>query len=273
MTTLYPTFDTQGHRGCRGLRPENTLPAFQHALALGCDTLELDLVISADNQVLVSHEPWLSPDYCLAPDGQPVTAEKIYNLYQMTYAQIRACDCGSRLHPRFPLQQLQTTFKPLLSEVFALGEAHHKPPFYNIEIKRVAAHDGIFHPKMETFADLVLAEVQKSNIKDRIIIQCFDLPTLRYLRARAPHLPLSLLVETSQGIQADIQKLGFLPEFYSPYFPLLNSAQITWAKANNVRVLPWTVNEIQDMQQLIALGVDGIISDYPDRLLALVKKN
>jgi glycerophosphoryl diester phosphodiesterase len=273
MSITYPTFDVQGHRGCRGLRPENTLPAFAYALALGCDTLELDLVISADKQVLVSHEPWLSPDYCQTADGQAVKEEKSYNLYQMSYAEIRACDCGSRLHPRFPLQQLQSTYKPLLSEVFALGEAHEKPPFYNIEIKRVAVQDDIFHPKMEVFADLVLAEVEKSNIKDRIIIQCFDLPTLRYVRACAPHIPLSLLVESSEGIENDMQKLGFLPEFYSPYFKLLDAAQIAWAKAKNIRVVPWTVNEIEDMQRLISLNVDGIISDYPERLLALVKKN
>jgi glycerophosphoryl diester phosphodiesterase len=274
MLHNFPDFDVEGHRGCRGLLPENTLPAFQKALDLGCTTLELDVVITADNQVIVSHEPWLSHEFCADSKGQAITEanEREHNLYRMTFAQISACDCGLRPHPRFEAQTKMPATKPLLSQVFELGEKSGKKPFYNVEIKRVAAQDGVFHPEYKEFADLVLAQIAKSEAKERVIIQCFDLPTLRYVRQTAPHIPLALLVETSEGIEKDVANLGFRPDIFSPYFPLVDAQMVAYAKKANIRVVPWTVNEIEDIEKLISLQIDGIISDYPDRLTNFLKK-
>jgi glycerophosphoryl diester phosphodiesterase len=274
MLRNFPDFDMEGHRGCRGLLPENTLLAFEKALDLGCTTLELDVVISADNQVVVSHEPWLSHEFCADAKGQPVAEanERDHNLYRMTYAEISACDCGLRSHPRFLAQTKAAAHKPLLSQVFELGEKSGKKPFYNVEIKRVAEQDGVFHPEYKKFADLVLAQIAKSGATDRVIVQCFDLPTLQYVRQTAPHLPLALLVETSEGIEKDVAKLGFRPEIFSPYFPLVDAEMMAYAKKEKIRVVAWTVNEVSDMERLISLQIDGIISDYPDRLANLLKK-
>ena len=137
-----PRPEIHGHRGCRGLRPENTLPAFLHALALGVDVIELDVVVSADNQVLVSHEPWLNPEICLGPSGQRIggDATREFNLYHMLYADIRRCDCGQLRHPDFPEQLAMPAHKPLLSEVLMSLEAAAQqlgrtPVCYSIEIK------------------------------------------------------------------------------------------------------------------------------------------
>ncbi|HSZ26331.1 MAG TPA: glycerophosphodiester phosphodiesterase family protein, partial [Cytophagaceae bacterium] len=102
-----PTFFKTGHRGCRGIYPENTLEGFRRAIDLGINSLELDVVVSKDRQLVVSHEPYMNPEICLKPDGSEITPseEKQYNLYTMTYEEIKKFDCGLKIHPRFPNQK------------------------------------------------------------------------------------------------------------------------------------------------------------------------
>ncbi len=273
MLKNFPAFDLEGHRGARGKMPENTIPAMFYAIDAGMTTLEMDVVMSADGQVLLSHEPWLSPEFCRDEKGNDVAEgeEQAHNLFAMTYAQIRLCDCGQRAHPRFEEQKKIKAHKPLLSETLSACESwsgqQARRVWYNIEIKRVEGQDGIFHPPMPVFVDAVLAVVAESAAKERIIIQCFDLPTLRYVREKAPHIPLSLLIEHSTGsVGADIERLGFVPEIYSPYYPLVDSKTVADCHEKGIKLITWTVNESADMQALLTLGVDGIISDYPDRL-------
>lgn len=271
-------FDTQGHRGCRGLYPENSILGFKHALDLGVKTLEPDVVISKDKKVVVSHEPFLSHEICLDLSGKQIHQkdERSYNIYQMTYDEIRQFDCGSTHHNRFPNQKKTSTFKPLLSEVIQLAEQHSQVikralPYYNIETKSTSSGDHIFHPTPEEFVNLLIIELNNHEVLDRCIIQSFDIRTLQYLHQKYPKVKTALLIEHPSNAKENIEHLGFTPTIYSCDFTLLTEAEVDFCHQQNVLVIPWTVNEVEDMKRLIDMGVDGIISDYPDRLIELTK--
>lgn len=264
-------FDWQAHRGGRGLRPENTIPAMRHALALGVTTLEMDIAISQDQQVLLSHDPYLNADFVYRPDGQPIAKaeEKSLKLYGMPYAEIRRYDVGSHGNPRFPQQQALLTYKPLLAEVIDSAETyarrHHRPaPYYNIETKTAPAGDSIFHPAPEEFVRLVLAVVTAKGIQKRVIIQSFDPRTLEIAHRAQPQLRTALLVENRDGLAQNLQHLSFSPTIYSPHYKLVNSDLIKACHQKHILVIPWTVNTNTEAEQLIGQQVDGLITDYPN---------
>jgi glycerophosphoryl diester phosphodiesterase len=274
-----PAFDLQGHRGARGLAPENTIPAFRRALDLGVTTLEMDVVISADGQVVVSHEPWMAHEICSRPSGAPVQEDEAreHNLYRMSYAEIEQYDCGRRRHPDFPRQEPQPAVKPLLRDVIAIAEsyvANHDRPavFYNIEIKSRPDGDGKFHPAPETFARRVLDAVHEGGVAARTTIQSFDARALRATRrlrsgqddGAAVRLALLVMDGTAGTLPDQLDELGFTPAVYSPRHTIVNEALLRAAHDRGLRVVPWTVNERADMRRLIRLGVDGLITDYPD---------
>jgi len=267
------SFDWQGHRGTRGLLPENTIPAFIKAVELGVNTLELDIAISKDRIPIVSHDPWMSPEICSKPDGTPVTEEEAKDLkiYGMTYAEIKQYDCGSRGNPHFEEQQAMKGHKPSLRDMVTAVEAYCKKnqlpvPFYNIEIKSRPEWDDVFAPKPDVFASLLLAEMTSLGINDRANIQSFDPRSLHVVKKAAPGMPLALLVENEDGVDANLARLGFVPQIYSPYFPLLDKKAVEKLHAKGMKVIPWTVDETDKMEQLIDMGVDGIITDYPNRI-------
>lgn len=271
-----PKFDLQGHRGARGLKPENTIPAFLTALNYGVTTLEMDVVITKDKQVLVSHEPWMSADNCLKPDGTLITKseEKGYNIYQMNYNEITKFDCGSKANERFPEQEKAAVQKPLLIDVIAAVEDHIKSfstyeVDYNIEIKSAKAGDNKFHPAPEVYSDLVYQVVSQYLPLERVVIQSFDFRILKYWKKKYPAVRLAALVENTRSVEANLDEIGFLPSIYSPYFKLINKQDITDLQKKKIRVIPWTVNETEDMSRLKSWGVDGIITDYPNRAAAL----
>jgi glycerophosphoryl diester phosphodiesterase len=275
MSTI-PFSAVHGHRGCRGLRPENSLPAFRHALKLGVDVLELDVVISADQQVVVSHEPWFSAAICRTPNGLPITPEVApqHNLYQLPYAAIRQYDCGLTRHPGFPEQQPEPAYKPLLREVLLEAERYaqelRRPPVqYSIEVKSTPADDGVFHPAPARFLALVLAEISAAQVGERTTLLCFDKRVLQVARQQAPELPLCLLVEDERTAQEHLQELGFLPAVYGMHYPLLTTGLADFLREQRVAFVPWTVNHPDDMRRILALHPAGITTDYPDRLLAL----
>lgn len=269
--------DVQGHRGCRGLRPENTIMAFKKAIDIGVNTLELDVVANYYDDVIVSHEPFFNHEIATGPNGERITKEneKMHNMYSMTMDEIRSYDVGLKSHPRFDSQKKVAVVKPLLSEmVTEIEEYVHKndyaKPEYNIEIKRVKEHDDVFHPSMEKFADLVCKEVIKLGISERTTIQCFDIETLQYVKKQYPAFRLVLLIMNKQPFQRNIVKLGFKPWAYSPYFKLVSKDLIKYCNEEQIKVIPWTVNEEKDILEMIEIGVDGIISDYPDRVVELI---
>lgn len=284
LTLLFPLiifsqeFDIQGHRGCRGLLPENTIEAMKKAIDLGVTTLEMDVVISKDKKVLLSHEPFLSHEIALDVNSKEIleTEEKKYNLYQMNYDQIKQYDCGSKIHPRFLEQQKLKTYKPLLSEIIQFAEEYSRSKnrklFYNIETKSDPNGDDIFHPKPQEFVDLLVNVLNKFSISDRIYIQSFDVRTLQILHKKNTEFKTVLLVENNLSIKENLKILGFKPTVYSPEYILLDKAKVNFLHKKGIKVIPWTVNKKEDILNIISFGVDGLISDYPNRYFEVINK-
>jgi glycerophosphoryl diester phosphodiesterase len=269
-----PAFDWQGHRGARGLAPENTIPAFLHALQYpAITTLELDVVISRDSQVVVSHEPWLSHEICLYPDGKKIKKKEAaaLNLFEMPYDHIRQYDCGMKGHPRFPHQEAMPAYKPTLREtVYAIQrycrQQYRAMPAFNIELKARPSWDDRYTPAPEAFVRLVYAEIQELGIAQRATLQSFDPRILRELHRTDSSLTLSFLLEKSFQLE-DVEKtLGFRPAIISPHHKLVSPLLVQQCRQRGMRVIPWTVNETARMKALRDMGVDGIITDYPNRI-------
>jgi glycerophosphoryl diester phosphodiesterase len=267
-----PKFDIQGHRGARGLRPENTIPAFLLALDSGVTTIELDLAVTKDKKLVVSHEPWMSAEICTNPEGIAFTSkdERKHNIYKMTYDQVKLWDCGSKGNERFPQQQKMSVSKPLLNDVIVAIENHIKSYTryevdYNIEIKTLPIDDNKFHPTPQVFSDLVYKLVDEYLPLDRLVIQSFDFRVLQYWHEKYPEVRLAALVENKKTIEENLDDLGFMPSIYSPYFKLINKDDVAWLQDKKIRVIPWTVNEPSEMLSLKGMNVDGFITDYPDR--------
>ncbi|HMR92877.1 MAG TPA: glycerophosphodiester phosphodiesterase [Chitinophagaceae bacterium] len=266
-------FDTQGHRGCRGLLPENTWPAMKKALDLSVTTLEMDAVITKDGQVILSHEPFFNHEISTGPDGSPVTAaeEKSLNIYQMNYAEVQQYDVGLRPHPRFAQQEKIAATKPLLSSIFDSVQqymrTHDRPyPFFNIETKSKNSTDSIYHPAPAEFVELLMQVIKQKKMEEQVTIQSFDMRTLQYLHQHYPHIKTALLVEEKDGgnVAAYVTKLGFTPTIYSPAWQLVSAEAIRYCHKNGMQMIPWTVNEKATIDSLKQMGVDGIISDYPN---------
>lgn len=264
----------QGHRGCRGLYPENSLPAFQHALEMGVTVLEMDVCLSADGQVYVSHEPYMNPLYASFPDGSPVKDASI-NLYQKPYSEIKSFDVGSRGNKLFPDQARVATYKPLLSEVLALGEAFTRKTgrtiYYNIEIKSEPIEYGKSQPAtVKEFADKVWAVISAGISPSALILQSFDFAVLHYWKTAINKGRISALVEKETPEQM-LASLGFVPEIFSPSHKYLSKEQIDFCHARGMQVIPWTINTTAEMQQFSEWQVDGIITDYPNRAPQFLK--
>jgi len=265
--------DVQGHRGCRGLYPENTLPAFQHAIEIGVNTLELDIVITKDRKVVVSHEPFFSNVICVDKKNNYIlkAEEKVkHKIFDMKYEQVKKYKCGTLKHPNFPSQIQIASYKPLLSEVIKLTESLSKSIYYNIETKCTPLTDNEFHPEPKEFASLLMKIINHYKINSKVIIQSFDVRTLQYLK-NEQGIRTSLLVDNLFTPEENLSHLGFTPDIYSPNYLLVTKELKEFCDNHNINIVPWTVNKEEDMIKLINLGVDGIITDYPDRLLNIIK--
>ncbi len=265
-------FDLQGHRGARGLAPENSIPGFWKALSLGVTTLELDLAVTKDEELVVSHEPWFSHLFCTDSMGNSIMEEKSkeYNIYQMTYDQISRFDCGSKKNPDFPNQENVAVWKPKLLDVINSSEQFtiQKKSFpvnYNIEIKSSPEGDKINHPDPEEFSDLVYKAVDGLLEWNRVTIQSFDFRVLQYFHSAYPEVRLAVLIENDEDIEVNLKTLGFVPEIYSCDHKFLDETSIKHLHEKGIDVIPWTVNEMSDMEELFEWGVDGLITDYPNR--------
>lgn len=272
QTAYTQDLDVQGHRGARGLLPENTIPAFIRAIDEGVKTLELDVVITKDKKVLVSHEPYMSASICSKPDGSSISAEesKALNIYEMTFEQIKSYDCGSKGNARFPKQKKMVVSKPLLSDLISEVEAYLQikglpKVAYNIELKSSAEGDDIFHPGIEEFSAIVNDLLMSSLPIERFNVQSFDFRMLKHWHKAYPKVRLAALVENGKGVEANLRELGFTPSIYSPYHILLNNEMVELCHKKKMKVIPWTVNERSAMERLVKMGVDGIITDFPDR--------
>lgn len=274
------TFDLQGHRGARGLMPENTIPSFLKAVDLGVDTIELDVVVTEDERILVSHEPWFNHDISTKPDGSPVSEEEEmeYNIYEMTYEETQEFDVGKKGHPSFPNQERLEATKPLLRDLIETVENYTEEQGlqdvkYNIEIKSEPMRYNEYYPQPDIFAqllnNLILELNEEFDILDRIIIQSFDPATLVEFRKLNPDVSMAMLVSNNQTFQHYVDRLGFTPDIWSPNYQLASPELITEAHDRGMKIIPWTVNTTEEMSDLIEMGVDGIITDYPDSAAVL----
>ncbi len=259
--------DWQGHRGCRGLLPENTIPAMLKAIDLGVNTLEMDVVITADQQVLVSHEPYFSHEITTLQSGEFVSKENElkFNIYRMNYSEVSIFDVGQKSHPRFPEQKKVPASKPTLIDVFRATK-HNKTLQYNIEIKTNPATDDLFHPKPGEFVDLLMKVIKDEKVERRTTLQSFDKRPLQYLNKKFPAIALAFLIEgeTIKPIKDIIKELRFIPTTVSPHYSLVNRQVVEQCHLYNIKIIPWTVNEKKKIKALIRMGVDGIITDYPN---------
>jgi glycerophosphoryl diester phosphodiesterase len=287
-------FDLEGHRGARGLAPENTLAAFRLALEIGVTTIETDLAVTKDDVVVISHNPSLNPDLVRDPEGRWL-ASPGPQIRSLTLAELRRYDIG-RVDPKstyarqFPNQQAVDGERlPKLSELFDLAKESGKPVRFNIETK-ITPTSGADTPDPATFAKIVVERVRSADVANRVTVQSFDWRTLIEVKRIAPDIETSCLtIQTKDNDTVTSPDGGPSPwhaglalRDYGGSLPALVKAagcgtwSVFWrnltpkdlaaAHALRLKVLPWTVNERGDMRSLIDLGVDGIITDYPDRL-------
>lgn len=275
--------DVQAHRGGMGLYPEESLEAMLHSVDLGVNTLEMDLCITGDKQVVLSHDRYFHHRYATRPDGTSVMPgdEKVY-LYSLPYSEIRKWDVGQKYNPDWPEKKCIPVCKPLAAEVIDAIEAYTKekglaPIHYNIEIKSDPDYDGgiegVDWPEYHEFADLCMKMLEQRNLGDRLIVQCFDERVLNYIHKAYPGHILAYLTE---GWETDydeyMSKLDFTPQWLSPEHENVNQELMDRAHADGMKVVTWTVDDKDEMRRLIGLGVEAIISNYPDRLLEVVKE-
>lgn len=271
-------FDVQGKAGCRGIMPENTIEGMLRALDLGVNTLEMDAVISKDKKVVLSQEPYFNNEISLQPNGKAITlkTQKTFNIYKMDYAEIKKFDVGSKTHPRFPGQMKFKAYKPLLSETIDAVESYVKKnrlkkPNYSIETKTIKNGDNEFQPEPAEFVDLIMNVVIEKRIEKRIIIESFDMRTLQYLHKKYPKIKTSLLIDEKEPLETYLAQLGFNPTIYSPYSILVGKGLVDRCHDLGIKIIPWTVNNIKEIKYFMSLGVDGIITDYPNLMQQLDK--
>lgn len=270
--------EIQGHRGERGYMPENSIAGFIQAIKDSVDVIEMDVVISADSQVVVSHESFMSSKYVSMPSGEPVSSEneKELNLYKMTYDSIRKFEAGKNGNPDFPDQQRLSTYKPLLKEVIDsvegfIAKNNLNPVGYNIEIKSSRPEYGKFQPQPEEFVQMVMKVVIENNIEGPVNIQSFDPEILNLMHRKFPEMKLAFLV-SQPGIDKNLGKLNFIPEIYSPNYQLVRSEKfVDSIHSKTMRLIPWTVDDTLAIKEMLRLKVDGIITDYPERVLDLIE--
>jgi glycerophosphoryl diester phosphodiesterase len=270
------TFDLQGHRGARGLMPENTIPAFLKAVDLGVNTVEFDVVVTGDGKVLVSHEPWFNHLFSSKPNGEPVTEseEMDLNIYEMTYEETQQFDVGKRGNPNFPNQQPMEVTKPLMKDAIRAVEEYASendlPPLhYNIETKSRPEWYGEYVPGPEEFSRLLFEELKELGVLDRVIIQSFDPSTLIAFKQLAPDVRQAMLVSNDVLPDMYINLLGYTPEIWSPNYQLIDAESVSQLQSKGMKVIPWTVNTVDEMRELLRFGVDGFITDYPDSVAVL----
>jgi len=289
--------DLQGHRGARGLYPENTLPAFAAALSLGVSTLELDVAVTADEVLVVSHDLLLNPEIT-RENGRWLDPRTALAIHALNYWELQRYDVGhidprSNYARRFPRQQaVDGTAIPKLAEVLALARrANNDVVRFNIETKISPEHPALA-PSPERFAKLLIAEIRAAGLQSRTTIQSFDWRTLDIVQRDAPEIAtvyLSAQRDWMDNIRAGERASawtagrhvsehgGSVPrmvqaaggKIWSPHHGDLTGQSLHEAKTLGLKVIVWTVNDDDDIQRMLALGVDGIISDYPDRLREL----
>lgn len=272
MEKNFPAFHKQGHRGTRGLMPENTIPAMKKAVDLGANILEVDVHISKDRQVVVAHDPVINPAFTLSPDGDKIPKEEAetYVLHQMDYADIRRFDVGSKYYSNFPEQQKMKVHMPLLGELIDSVEEYTAAKslpnvIYNIEIKADPKYDNVYQPAPEELVKLVVEVVNEKNIGNRFYIQSFDIRQIQEVHKSYPQVVVGFLTSDKEAsFEENISRIGFKPQIYSPHYKLVTRDLVEKSHREGMKLIPWTVNTLEEIRELQEMRVDGIITDYPN---------
>jgi glycerophosphoryl diester phosphodiesterase len=256
-----PRILVHGHRGARAIYPENTIPAFEYAIKIGADVLEMDVAVTKDNVLVISHDPHINPEICKGP--HPGVA-----IHELTLAEVREYDCGALKNPHFPKQQpVPGTRIPTLDDVLSLSRGNNVQ--FNIETKSFPDHPELTPPP-DVFARMLLDVIRKHQLDSRVIVQSFDFRTLRAAKRLAPNIRLSALWEGDARSFVDIARDGEAG-IISPLFKLVTPQQVKAAHDAKIQVVPWTADTPSDWQMLIDAGVDAIITDDPAALIAYLK--
>lgn len=257
-----PRVLVHGHRGARARRPENTLPAFQYAIQQGVDALEMDMAVTKDNVVVISHDPILQAPVCTGPKPSAI-------IRQLTLEEVRQWDCGAKQNPKFAMQKVVPgTRMPTLDDVFQLASQGNFD--YNIETKSFVDKPE-YTPPPDEFARLVLDKIRQYKLEKRVILQSFDFRTLVAMKKIAPEIRLSALTEKdTRDFPVIAAEAG--AGIISPEFHLVTPAKVAAAHAAGLQVVPWTADAPADWEQLIQAKVDAIITDDPAELIAYLKR-
>ena len=254
-----------GHRGFRGLYPENTIEGFNQALALGIDGIEWDVVVNKDKQLVVSHDPFFESKFCLMPDGSEIVNEKSINMYEMTQAEIQTYDCGLKPHPNFPEQKKFAVHKPLLQEVFSQVDLSKATILF--EVKSSPQDDGIYQPAPKEYAEIIQKEIADFAFKQNIVFMSFDARILEEIHLLMPEYKCVYLTYLPlKSASAFLKDLTFKPYALGMFYPTIKRGKIRNLKKEGIKTFAWTVNDQKISQKLIRRGVEGIITDFPDRV-------
>lgn len=264
--------EVQGHRGARAIYPENTLPAFEYALKLGVDVLEMDVVVTKDNILVVNHDLYINGTFCVDSKGEKF--KKNPNIRELNYSEVSQYDCGLLVDPKFPKQKsLPKTRIPRLEEVLEwLNKSdlpHAKKVRLNIETK-IEPKLPALSPNPKEFVGLLIALLKKHKFLERSFIQSFDFRTLDEAFIQEPILKRVALID---GFMQDMLKIAKKHKVttISPYYQLVSLSDVKKLHAQGIQVVPWTVNEPKDWEKMMSIGVDGIITDDPEALLNYLK--
>ena len=263
-------FDKQAHRGGRGVMPENTIASEKNAIDYDC-TLEMDLQMSKDKKIVVSHDGYFNSAFSLTPEGDSMSKKDGLSrlIYNMPYDSVAKYDVGLKPYPQFPQQKKIHAIKPLLSVLIDSVEAYAKEKnhvnHYNIEIKSNPKSDGKYYSTLEEYIDSSMKIIVDKGIAARTMVQSFDVRALRMIHEKYPKVKTSFLVSASNKKTAEgyINELGYKPDVFSPEFSLVTKDLVNAFHQINMLVLPWTPNSLEDIQRLKDMGADGAITDYP----------
>ncbi|WP_158748057.1 glycerophosphodiester phosphodiesterase family protein [Acidobacterium sp. S8] len=280
FTSNAQTILVHGHRGSRAARPENTIPAFEYGIQHGADVLELDLAVTKDNVLVVSHFPFITPDHpgervCVGPEVPPHTA-----IHTLTLAQVEQYDCGSKTLAAFPKQQAVPGTKiPTFDQVLDLAPQGKFD--FNVETKSFPSHPELT-PTPEVFVKLIDDAVKKHGLQSRVILQSFDFRTLAAMKKLDPSIRLSALVGDPKGDEMigitdhdkDFVSIGKKTEaqIISPDFHLVTPEKVAAAHAAGLQVVPWTADTPEEWQALVDAKVDAIITDDPEALVVWLRE-
>jgi glycerophosphoryl diester phosphodiesterase len=270
--TLQKQFLIIGHQGGRGTMPGNTIHAFMHALKTGINAIELDVMMSADGELVVTDHAALTPLHYYHPF---IKEEQL--VYDLTVAELQEYDCGKKFNSSYPFRKNISSTIPLLKDVFSRMEKYVlwnniRPAKYFIDIKTSPSTDNLYHPKPEEFIVKLTDLIRTLNIGRRCTVISSDVRPLQLMRRLNQHVTIGLKVENEESIEDNIEALGFLPGIYMPEHVAADRETVFAVQSKGMKIIPIGANDLLDMNEMLSMGVDGLITDYPQHAAKLVEE-